>query len=127
MIKFLRAAGVGAALALLASCAAPSTEPATLSGQNAEILEIIKTRAPAYPEVTLTDLAPSRIDGSVCGLIRVPGKRPHVIRAERDDGRLRVGTPFLFEPGSWDDPNNRGLSDSRADLCASFGSELPAY
>lgn len=124
--KILGLAAVSICL-MAAACAAPDTGDLQTSvpAESADIMAVVHDRAPAYPDVVLTDLSEGRF--ASCALIRVGDKRPHVIRARRENGQLRVATPYLFQAGSWDDERNYILSEHRAELCAKTGTPVPAF
>lgn len=81
--------------------------------------------ATAYPNVVVTDLSTSS-NGMMCALIRPGNRRPHVVSARHDD-EMRIVSPILTPPGSWDDPYNGSLSDLRAQFCDRVDAALPGY
>jgi hypothetical protein len=115
------------ALAATSCAAPPSSEGQAATGlAPGAILAIVRRRAEPYPEVVLSDYTVNPDHTSACAYLRIPNKPPHVVSAFIDKDRVRIAGPFLHEPGDWDRPENRGLSEHRADLCALFGSPLPA-
>ena len=84
-----RCFGVAAVL-LATSCAAPAPKGSSsvISAEQNAVLAIVRERALAYPELTMSDFQAVPSKTSACALIRMPGKQPHVVWAWVDDHEL---------------------------------------
>lgn len=111
----------------LASCGATDRKASVgdIRTRDDEFVAIIKGRATAYPQVTVTDLTPDRTTTTACALVRLPGRQPHVAYAWMEGSRVRVASPTLLSPDTWESEGNRGLSTARRDHCARRGIHLP--
>ena len=85
--------------------------------------QTLKETALAYPEARITDVQQKGV--IACGLVRAGSHRPHVVYAINTDGEWAVSVPYLVLPNSWDDEENRTLSDTKIRMCTQFGVALP--
>jgi len=120
---------VPAVIALaLASCVATDRKAlvSDIRSRDDKIIAIVKERAIAYPQVAATDFSRGGSTTTTCALVRLPGHKPHVLYAWMEGSRVRVASPTLVSPDTWESESNRGLSAARADHCARVGIHLPA-
>lgn len=90
----------------------------------AELQHRLRMRYKNYQELTLSSVEFSSNLSTMCGAIEMPGRVRHFFVSTDIPGDNRERTasaPLLISNDSWDDPNNRQLSDLALKRCHELG------